>query len=167
MKRRAIYPGAFDPVTNGHVDVIERAVRIFDELIVGVAAATPKTVMFSMRERVAMLRAACKGFPTVQVRSFDGLLVDWAEEISAVAIVRGLRALSDFDYEFQMALTNRKLRPSVETVFLMTREEYACISSNMVREVAALGGCVRALVPGFVADALGKKLGAPRRRSRR
>ena len=103
----------------------------------------------------------------MQVRSFDGLLVDWAEEIGAVAIVRGLRALSDFDYEFQMALTNRKLRPSVETVFLMTREEYACISSNMVREVAALGGCVRALVPSFVADALGKKLKTPRRRNRR
>jgi len=163
MKRRVVYPGAFDPVTNGHLDVIGRAARIFDEVIVGVAADTPKNTTFTLDERTALLEKTCSAFPTVRVVSFHGLLVDWAERMKAVAVVRGLRALSDFEYEFEMALANRKLRAEVETVFLMTREEYACISSKLVREIAVLGGPINSLVPPCVAKALMAKLARKKR----
>ncbi|NLF40287.1 pantetheine-phosphate adenylyltransferase [bacterium] len=163
MKRRVVYPGAFDPVTNGHLDVIGRAARIFDEVIVGVAADTPKNTTFTLDERTALLEKTCSAFPTVRVVSFHGLLVDWAERMKAVAVVRGLRALSDFEYEFEMALANRKLRAEVETVFLMTREEYACISSKLVREIAMLGGPISSLVPPCVAKALTAKLARKKR----
>ena len=163
MKRRVVCPGAFDPVTNGHLDVIERATRIFDEVIVGVAADTPKNTTFTLDERTALLEESCSAFPTVRVVSFHGLLVDWAARMKAVAVVRGLRALSDFEYEFEMALANRKLRAEVETMFLMTREEYACISSKLVREIASLGGPISSLVPPCVAEALTAKLARKKR----
>lgn len=155
---RAVYPGSFDPVTNGHVDVIERATRIFDELIVGVAISTPKETLFSIDERVAMMEDVCARFENVRVEVFDKLLVDWAVRRGAQTIVRGLRALSDFDYEFQMALANRKLEPRIETVFLMASEECACISSSMIKQIAALGGDVGRLVPACVAAALQRRL---------
>ncbi len=158
MKRRAVYPGSFDPVTNGHVDIIERAIGIFDELVVGVAKHTPKKTTFSVEERVELLEHACAGYPGVSVESFDNLLVDWTASKGFAVIVRGLRALSDFEYEFQMALANRKLRPDIETVFLMTREDCSCISSSMIREIVFLGGSVDALVPAHVVQALAEKI---------
>jgi pantetheine-phosphate adenylyltransferase len=152
--RLAVYPGSFDPVTNGHMDVIQRATKIFDQLIVGVAVDTQKSTTFTLEERVGFLRDTCAGLPRVTVESFKGLLVNWAVAKGSVAIVRGLRALSDFEYEFQMALANRKLRQDVETVFLMTREDSACISSSLVKQIAALGGVVTELVPACVDAAL-------------
>lgn len=155
---RAVYPGSFDPVTNGHVDVIERATRMFDELIVGVAISTPKETLFSIDERVQLMKEVCAPFANVHVEVFDKLLVDWVVRRGAQTIVRGLRALSDFDYEFQMALANRKLEPRVETVFLMASEDCACISSSMIKQIAALGGDVSKLVPACVAAALQRRL---------
>jgi len=156
----AVYPGSFDPATNGHVDIIKRATLIFDELIIGVAIDSHKhSTLFSVDERVDMLKQICEPFENVSVESFDKLLVNWAKRKEACAIVRGLRALSDFDYEFQMALANRKLQSRVETVFLMTREDCACISASTVKEIAALGGSVDDLVPDVVNRALKKKLG--------
>jgi len=157
MIKLAIYPGSFDPATNGHIDVIARAARIFDDLIVGVAKQSPKSTTFTVDERVNLLRESCSEFKNVKIESFDNLLVDWAVQKDAGVIVRGLRALSDFEYEFQMALTNRKLSPEIETVFLMTREECSCISSSMIKEIAKLGGDVSNFVPGIVVEALRKK----------
>ena len=155
--RCAVYPGSFDPVTNGHADVIERATRIFDELIVGVAIATPKEATFTVAERVALLKGVCAPYRTVRIEVFDNLLVDWMAGKGVPVIVRGLRALSDFDYEFQMALINRKLRADIETVFLMTSEDCACISSSSIKQIAALGGRIEHMVPACVAAALHKK----------
>ncbi len=157
MKKLAIYPGSFDPVTNGHLDVIGRAAKIFDTLIVSVAKQTPKSTTFSVAERVELLRDSCANYPNVKIESFDNLLVDWAVEKNAGVIVRGLRALSDFDYEFQMALTNRKLNTDIETVFLMTREDCSCISSSMIKEIAKLGGRINKFVPANVEKALIEK----------
>ncbi len=157
MIKLAIYPGSFDPATNGHIDVIARAARIFDDLIVGVAKQSPKSTTFTVDERVNLLRESCSEFKNVKIESFDNLLVDWAVQKDAGVIVRGLRALSDFEYEFQMALTNRKLSPEIETVFLMTREECSCISSSMIKEIAKLGGDVSNFVPEIVVEALRKK----------
>lgn len=155
--RKSVYPGSFDPVTNGHVDVIERAVRMSDELIVAVAIATPKETMFTVAERVAMLKEVCRPYPSVRVAVFDNLLVDWMTAKGLSVIVRGLRALSDFDYEFQMALINRKLRADIETTFLMTSEDCACISSSTIKQIARLGGRIDHLVPRCVAKALRQK----------
>lgn len=149
--RRAVYPGSFDPVTNGHADVIDRAARMFEELIVGVAISTPKQTTFTVAERVELMRRVCAPYPNARVEVFDKLLVDWVGRNGAGVIVRGLRALSDFDYEFQMALANRKLQPDVETVFLMASEECACISSTMIKQVAQLGGPVDKFVPACAA----------------
>lgn len=157
MKKIAVYPGSFDPVTNGHLDVIGRASKIFDELIVSVATQTPKSTTFSADERVDLLKQSCAKFDNVKIESFNNLLVDWAVEKNAGVIVRGLRALSDFDYEFQMALTNRKLNTDIETVFLMTREDCSCISSSMIKEIAKLGGRINKFVPANVEAALIKK----------
>ncbi len=159
MRKLAIYPGSFDPVTNGHLDVIGRAAKIFDELIVGVAKQSPKNTTFTIDERVELLRDSCTDFKNVKIESFDNLLVDWTAQKNAEVIVRGLRALSDFEYEFQMALTNRKLNKRIETVFLMTREDCSCISSSMIKEIAKLGGNVNNFVPENVAAALKKKFG--------
>ncbi|MBV9999198.1 MAG: pantetheine-phosphate adenylyltransferase [Verrucomicrobia bacterium] len=157
--RRAIYPGSFDPITNGHLDVICRASRLFDELIVAVASnEQKKTSLFSFAERVDLIEQVCREARNVVVDHFDGLLVDFARRKEASAILRGLRAVSDFEFEFQMALMNRKMEPGVETVFLMPREEYTYLSSSLIKEIARLGGSVDAFVPSCVAKALDAKL---------
>jgi pantetheine-phosphate adenylyltransferase len=157
--RRAIYPGSFDPITNGHLDVICRASRLFDELIVAVASnEQKKTSLFSFSERVDLIEQVCRDAQNVVVVHFDGLLVDFARRRGASAILRGLRAVSDFEFEFQMALMNRKMEPGIETVFLMPREEYTYLSSSLIKEIARLGGAVDAFVPSCVAKALEAKL---------
>jgi pantetheine-phosphate adenylyltransferase len=156
--RLAVYPGSFDPMTNGHVDVIARAATLFDQVIVAAAANDAKKSLFSMEERVAMMQAVTARFPNVKVVAFEGLLVEFARQVGAVAVVRGLRAISDFEFEFQMALMNRKLEPTIETVFLTPREEYTYLSSRIVKEIARLGGSVEAFVPEPVVEALRKKL---------
>jgi pantetheine-phosphate adenylyltransferase len=156
--RLAIYPGSFDPITNGHVDVIARAATLFDEVIVAAAQNEAKQSLFTIEERVGMLGEVTGRFENVRVLAFNGLLVEFARKHGAVAVVRGLRAISDFEFEFQMALMNRKLEPSVETVFLTPREEYTYLSSRIVKEIARLGGLVDAFVPGPVVEALRKKL---------
>ncbi len=159
--RRAIYPGSFDPVTNGHLDVIERARKLFDEVIVAVAHNDQKQPLFSLEERLNFLRATIGESDHVQVAPLDGLLVDFAVKQNAIAIVRGLRAVSDFEFEFQMALMNRKLEGKVETIFLMPKEEYTYLSSRIVKEIARLGGDIAAFVPARVVEAFAQKL-APR-----
>lgn len=146
----AVYPGSFDPPTSGHVDIVARASRIFDTLIVAVGLNSAKSTLFSSEERLEMLREVSAPYPNVIVETFTGLLVEFAHKKQADALVRGLRAVSDFENEFQMALTNRKLAPDLETVFLMTSAENMFVSSSIVKEVAALGGDVRGLVPAQV-----------------
>lgn len=150
MQRHAIYPGSFDPPTLGHLDIIKRAARMFESLIVGVGANSSKQGFLSVEERVEALEACVVDLPNVKVQSFQGLLVDFAKEQGVEVIVRGLRATADFEYEFQMAMVNRKLAPQVETMFLMTKWEYSFVSSSMVREVALLEGNFTELVPGPV-----------------
>ena len=157
--RKAIYPGSFDPITNGHLDVLQRTVGIFDELVVTIARDNAKSSLFSLEERVELLRDATKKIKHVHVKPFEGLLVDFAKKEKAVALVRGLRAVSDFEFEFQLALMNRKLEPNIETVFLMPREELTYISSRLVKEIARLGGDIDLFVPPNVAMALREKLG--------
>jgi len=155
--RRAIYPGSFDPVTNGHLDVIERARKLFDEVIVAVADNDEKQPLFSLEERLDLLRETAGKIDNVRVAQFKGLLVEFARGESAGAVIRGLRAVSDFEFEFQMALMNRKLDAAVETIFLMPKEEYTYLSSRIVKEIARLGGDVSSFVPGSVAKALSRK----------
>lgn len=155
--RRAIYPGSFDPITNGHLDVIERASKLFDEVIVAVAHNVEKRPLFTLLERLKILRAIVGKHSVVRVGQFDGLLVDFAVAEKATAVIRGLRAVSDFEFEFQMALMNRKLQGTVETIFLMPKEEYTYLSSRLVKEIARLGGDVSKFVPGDVARALRRK----------
>ena len=157
LKRKAIYPGSFDPITNGHLDVLQRAVGLFDELVVAVARDNAKQSLFTVEERVALIQEVVN-IPNVRVVPFDGLLVDFAAREGAVALVRGLRAVSDFEFEFQLALMNRKLSPTLETVFLMPREELTYISSRIVKEIARLGGNVDLFVPPTVARALRARL---------
>jgi pantetheine-phosphate adenylyltransferase len=158
--RRAIYPGSFDPVTNGHLDVIERAARLFDEVVVAVAYNEQKKSLFTAAERTRMIEGVLPKLPGVSVMSFDGLLVEFAKAQGATAVLRGLRAVSDFEFEFQMALMNRKLEPAIETIFLMPAENYTYLSSRIVKEIARLGGNVEAFVPPSVAVALREKFGA-------
>jgi pantetheine-phosphate adenylyltransferase len=157
--RRAIYPGSFDPVTNGHLDVIQRASRLFDDLIIAVAFNDQKhkSTLFSIDERIELLAQSCDDIPNARVVRLDGLLVDFAKHQNVDAIVRGLRAISDFEFEFQMALMNRKMEPALETIFMMPKEEYTYISSRIVKEIARLGGNVESFVPDWVASALAKK----------
>jgi pantetheine-phosphate adenylyltransferase len=155
--RRAIYPGSFDPITNGHLDVIERAAKLFDEVIVAVAHNVEKEPLFTLQERLALLRATIGAQSSVRVGQFNGLLVDFAVAEKAHAVIRGLRAVSDFEFEFQMALMNRKLQGTVETIFLMPKEEYTYLSSRLVKEIARLGGDVSKFVPADVAQALRQK----------
>ena len=157
-KRIAVYPGSFDPVTNGHVDVIKRAIQIFDRVIVAVIENPSKEVLFSADERTEMLMAVTRGLSGVVVSHFDGLLVDYVKKEKAHVVIRGLRAMSDFEYEFQMALTNRKLAPDIETVFLMPAEGYTYLSSSIVKEVVSLNGRVEGLVPREVERRLRRKL---------
>ncbi len=170
MTTIAVYPGSFDPITNGHLDVIYRAATMFDRVVVAVAQNVEKVPLFSAPDRVALARAAVQGHPNVTVDEFDGLLVRYARRIGARVLVRGLRAVSDFEYEFQMALVNRRLDRHIETIFLMPKEEYIFLSSRTVKEVAALGGDVSGFVPSVVERALRRKLGVngtQRRRSKR
>jgi pantetheine-phosphate adenylyltransferase len=155
--KRAIYPGSFDPVTNGHLDVVERARKLFYEVIVAVAHNDEKEPLFSLQERLALLQQTVGKIDNIRIAQFDGLLIEFALEQNAAAVIRGLRAVSDFEFEFQMALMNRKLRDSVETIFLMPKEEYTYLSSRLVKEIARLGGDVSKFVPSVVATALGKK----------
>jgi len=150
LGKRAVYPGMFDPIHNGHLDLIERSLRIFDELIVAVVANPSKEPLFPVKERLEMIDACTAGMVRMRITSFDGLLIDLVHREQADCIVRGLRAVSDFEYEFQMALMNRKLQHTVETVFLMPHEKYTYISSRLIKEVASLGARVNGLVPPAV-----------------
>lgn len=158
--RRVIYPGSFDPITNGHLDVINRAATLFDEVIVAVAFNDQKQGLFSTEERVSLIREASGTMPNIRIARFDGLLMDFARKEQATAVVRGLRAVSDFEFEFQMALMNRKLEPQIETIFLMPAEKYTYLSSRIVKEIARLGGDVSSFVPVSVAKALQAKFAA-------
>jgi pantetheine-phosphate adenylyltransferase len=158
VAKRAVYPGMFDPVHNGHVDVIERSLRIFDEVIVAVVANPSKTPLFSVAERLEMIDEATPELRSnFRIVAFDGLLIDLVEREKADCIVRGIRAVSDFEYEFQMALMNRKLRPNVETIFLMPHEKYTYISSRLIKEVASFGESVAGIVPPLVEKRLAEK----------
>ena len=158
--KTAIYPGSFDPVTLGHIDVIKRASKLFDHLIIGVLNNRAKTPLFSVEERVKMLEEVTKDIPNVEVKSFAGLTVDFAKECGANTVVRGLRAITDFEYELQMAQTNRVLEPEVDTTFLITSLEYAYLSSTVVKEVAAFGGDIHKFVPDFVEKEIRAKYAA-------
>jgi pantetheine-phosphate adenylyltransferase len=164
MKRIAVYPGSFDPITYGHIDLVERAVGLFDELVVAIAHNIRKDGLFTISERLEMIRELTKDFENVTVDSFDGLLVDYVRKRKACCVVRGLRAFSDFEYEFQMALTNRKLNDSYETIFLMTHENYSFISSSLVKELIEFGGDISAFVPGVVERRLKEKFYVRRER---
>ena len=158
MCQVALYPGTFDPVTNGHIDLIVRAHEIFHDVIVAVAHNPHKHPIFSVKERVSMLKQAVADMDGVTVTHFDGLVVDFAHKMKAKVLIRGLRMLSDFEYEFQMALTNRKLASDVETIFLMPHESYSYLSAKLIKEAAALGADISSFVPDFVGEALRKKL---------
>ena len=162
--RTAIYPGSFDPLTNGHLDVIQRAAKLFDRVVVAVADNDSKHPLFTLAERLALVKTAVKHLPHVEADSFDGLLIEYVERRKAQAIVRGLRAVSDFEFEFQLALMNRKLDERIETIFMMPKDTYTFLSSRIVKEIARLGGDVSAFVPAHVGAALKKKLN-PKRNS--
>ena len=157
--RTAIYPGSFDPLTNGHLDVLYRASKLFDKVIVAVAKNESKHPLFTLEERVQMVREAVQHLPSVEADSFEGLLVAYVERRSAQAVVRGLRAVSDFEFEFQMALMNRKLNERIETIFMMPKDTYTFLSSRIVKEMAHLGGDVSSFVPAHVRTALAAKFG--------
>jgi pantetheine-phosphate adenylyltransferase len=154
----ALYPGSFDPITNGHLDLIQRGAALFDKLIVSILRNEEKKVLFSVADRMEMLNEVTSGLPNVQVGSFDGLLVDYAAECGASVILRGIRAVSDYEYELQMALMNRRLKPEIETVFLMASEAHSFISSRLVKEVIRLGGNISGLVPPSIEGRLRKRL---------
>jgi pantetheine-phosphate adenylyltransferase len=164
MKVTAVYPGTFDPITNGHLDIIGRGVGLFDQIIVALLKNADKEPLFSLEERLEVVASVVKRFPNVRVESFDGLLIDYARSRGARAIVRGLRALSDFEYEFQMALMNRRMGPDLETVFMMPSEAYSYVSSRLVKEVVGLGGDVTGLVPQEVLDRLKARYASARAR---
>jgi len=154
----AIYPGSFDPVTNGHLDIIERGTKIFDRLVVAVLRNLEKDPLFNLTERVGMLREVTRPWPSVEVDVFDGLLVDYARKQGGRVILRGIRAISDYEYELQMAMMNRKLEPEIETVFMMPAEAYSYLSSRLVREIARLGGPLQGMVPPVVEQRLRAKV---------
>ncbi len=155
--RRAIYPGTFDPLTNGHLDLIHRAVKLFDEVIVAILKNPAKTPLFTVEERVDIIRQVVSGLP-IRVDTFEGLLVHYAQQVGATAIIRGIRAISDYEYEFQMALMNRRLDPTIETIFMMPAEPYTFVSSRLVKEVCALGGDICGLVPPLVEQRVKQKV---------
>src|SRR5947209_8843026 len=159
--RTVIYPGSFDPITNGHLDLIQRATKLFDRVIVAIARNDSKQPLFTQQQRVEMVGKAIQDIPRVEADSFDGLLINYVERRGAQAVIRGLRAVSDFEFEFQLALMNRKLNERIETIFMMPKDTYTFLSSRMVKEIAALGGDVSAFVPPHVRTALAVKLGLP------
>jgi pantetheine-phosphate adenylyltransferase len=156
--RRVIYPGTFDPITNGHLDIIERATTLFDLVTIGVTTNPAKNPLFAVEERVELIRQVTPGFKNVEVDSFSGLLVDYAKRLDACAIIRGLRAISDFEYEFQMALVNRKISEGIVTVFLMPNEKYTYLNSTIVKELATFGGDISRFVPPLVEAQVKQKL---------
>lgn len=161
MEKTAVYPGSFDPITNGHLDLLERGLKIFDKIVIAIAANPGKNPVFTLQERIDLIKESIKGHPLerrVQVDAFHGLLVDYVKRVKANAILRGLRAISDFEYEFQMALMNRKLSTEIETLFLMTGMRYIYISSSIIKEVVMSGGCVAGLVPEPVEKKLIERL---------
>lgn len=159
MGRAAVYPGSFDPITNGHLDIIERTANIFDNVIVAVSNNPNKDHLFSREERVQMIEEAIADYEKIEVDAFDGLLIDYIREQKAEIIVRGLRAVSDFEAEFQMASMNKKLDSDIETIFMMTKNQYVYLSSSIIREVSELGGCIEGLVPENVIPKLREKIG--------
>ncbi len=159
MKRRAIYPGTFDPITNGHIDIVARASRLFDHVIVAVAASTSKNTAFSTDERVDLATRVLTEHANVEVMRFEGLLANFVRQWEACAVLRGLRAVSDYEYEFQLAGMNKHLVPEADTIFLPTSEHYSYISSSLIREISSLGGEVGAFVPAIVREALAERLG--------
>lgn len=150
MERIAVYPGSFDPVTNGHLDIIERTSKVFDKVIVAVLENPDKKPMFTKEERVNMLKKVTGHIPNIEIESFSGLLIHYMDKKNAKVIVKGLRAVSDFEYEFQMALLNNKLNPEVETLFMMTNNKYSYLSSSSVKQIALFGGCIKELVPDVI-----------------
>ncbi|WP_028308282.1 pantetheine-phosphate adenylyltransferase [Desulfitibacter alkalitolerans] len=156
--RIAIYPGTFDPVTHGHLDIINRATKLFDKLIIGVAQDTGKNTVFEIDERLNLIKNQVTELTNVEVKPFSGLLVNFAKKENCCTIIRGIRVISDFEYEFQLSLMNKKLAPDLETVFLMTSSDYLFLSSSIIKQVSSLGGCIEGLVPADVAKALYKKL---------
>lgn len=158
MKKKAVYPGSFDPITNGHVDIIERGLNIFDQINIAVLKNPKKEPLFTTKERVVMIESIFKDTKRIKVMSFHGLLVDFARKINSNIVIRGLRAVSDFEYEFQMSLMNRKLAPDIETLYMMPAVEYSFLSSQLVKEVCLLGGCLEGLVPSSVEEKLSNKL---------
>ena len=166
MKKRpngslAVFPGSFDPMTNGHLDIVDRGLAVFDRVRLAILLNPEKQPLFSVEERLAIIREAYRGNPRVEVDTFSGLLVDYAQRVGASVIIRGIRAISDFEYEFQMALMNRRLNPRIETVFMMPAESYSYVSSRLVKEVFQLGGRVSDLVPPVVERRLSEKYGTP------
>ena len=157
----AVFPGSFDPITNGHLDIVERGLRVFDRVRMAILVNADKKPLFTVEERLDIIREAYRGNPRVEVDTFSGLLVDYAERVGASVIIRGIRAISDFEYEFQMALMNRRLNPQIETVFMMPAESYSYVSSRLVKEVFQLGGRVTDVVPPVVERRLSDKYGAP------
>jgi pantetheine-phosphate adenylyltransferase len=153
-----MYPGSFDPITNGHLDLIERCVRLADKLVIAILRNESKQPLFTVEERMEIIREVVQGYPNVEVDSFDGLLVDYAAQKNATLILRGIRAISDYEYELQMALMNRRLRPEIETIFMMAGEAYSFISSRLVKEVFRLGGNITGLVPPLVEVRLKKRM---------
>jgi pantetheine-phosphate adenylyltransferase len=156
--RTAIYPGSFDPLTNGHLDLVQRATKLFDHVVVAVARSDSKNPLFTLAERLSLVEHAVKKIPNVTAESFDGLLVDYVSKRGGQAVIRGLRAVSDFEFEFQLALMNRKLNERVETIFMMPKETYTFLSSRIIKEVARLGGDISTFVPPHVLEALAQKL---------
>lgn len=155
--RIGVYPGSFDPVTEGHIDIIKRSSKILDRVIVGVARNYNKKHLFTAEERIDFIKRSTKDLDNVRVESFEGLLMDYIHQKNAQVIIKGLRAISDFEYEFQMALMNRKLNPKIETIFMMTNSEYSYLSSSLVKEVARFGGCIKGLIPSVVEKEIFKK----------
>jgi pantetheine-phosphate adenylyltransferase len=158
MERIAVYPGSFDPVTNGHLDIIERAANIGDKVVVAVLENPQKKPLFSVEERVLMLKDVASNIPNVEVDSFNGLLIHYMNAKNAKVIIKGLRAVSDFEYEFQMAMLNNKLNPQVETLFMMTNNKYSYLSSSAVKQIAQFGGCIKELVPDLIVTKILKKV---------
>ena len=159
--RTVIYPGSFDPLTNGHLDVLQRATKLFDRVVIAIATSDGKHPLFTLEERLALVRESVRDMADVEADIFDGLLVDYVQRRSAHAVVRGLRAVSDFEFEFQLALMNRKLNDSFETIFMMPKDTYTFLSSRMIKEIARLGGDVSDFVPSSACKALARKLALP------